>query len=531
MYASLRMSRGVVLRKDAGGKLAAFFSYAGGVIPVMRGAGRALASVLLMALAMIAFAASIILLAGMFGDGFAGIALATAAPVVTKSREANELRAQADTIVAEINDVSKPLTADELKTKTDAVRTLRARAAAIAEFTPDAEIGRQGGERGLTPIKPGEEQERTEFEKFPDLLTRVRREAAKGFRHMGEFLRAMRDPRTMTDKQRAAVQRMTEETRAITGDGSAEVLLPLQQEASIFSVSNQQDGILQRARRYPIAGRTLRIPMLEQTEGTNTLNRPMAGKIANVTFVDEAAPKPQRDPQFTQRLLLAKKVAATTQLGDEILSDDFTGQLPSAVTDAVGVQVMNFLNEQFTIDGATAVSTGGPMGALNAANTALLTVDRDTAGTVKVADVFGMYERLTHGAGCVWFCSRRVLRPLMELTLNGNTLVTWIKDLTGKPQMMLLGYPVIISDLLPTLGTAGDLGLVNPDFYAVGMRQGLTVESSIHEFFSNDITVYRFLSRAAGVPLPTSTYAYKFENGAKVDEHSPFVRLGTVASS
>ncbi len=70
---------------------------------------------------------------------------------------------------------------------------------------------------------------------------------------------------------------------------------------------------------------------------------------------------------------------------------------------------------------------------------------------------------------------------------------------------------MIVTDLLPTLGTEGDVALVNGDFYAMGLRQALTVESSIHYKFVNDITTYRFVARAGGIPLPTSTYAYAID--------------------
>jgi len=83
-----------------------------------------------------------------------------------------------------------------------------------------------------------------------------------------------------------------------------------------------------------------------------------------------------------------------------------------------------------------------------------------------------------------------------------------------------------VTDLLPTLGTEGDVALVNGDFYAMGLRQALTVESSIHFAFSSDVTTYRFVARAGGLPIPTSTYAYKVDgSGNKVDVHSPFVVL------
>ena len=98
--------------------------------------------------------------------------------------------------------------------------------------------------------------------------------------------------------------------------------------------------------------------------------------------------------------------------------------------------------------------------------------------------------------------------------------------------MLLLGLPVIVTDLLPTLGVKGDVALVNGDFYAMGLRQALTVESSIHFAFVNDVTTYRFVARGGGIPLPTSTYAYKVDgSGNKVDPHSPFVVLDVPASS
>ncbi len=117
----------------------------------------------------------------------------------------------------------------------------------------------------------------------------------------------------------------------------------------IFSVSNQQPGLFQYARRYNVPGRSLRIPYLVQDEGTTTLNRPMAGKIANVTIVGEGSTKPTREPTFGQRLLTMYKYAAITQFGDELLGDDFTGELPSEVTTAVGGQIVNKMNEDINL--------------------------------------------------------------------------------------------------------------------------------------------------------------------------------------
>jgi len=448
-------------------------------------------------------------------------------PLVSKNRAANELRQQAHKLRAELADPSLTLSVDEVKARTDAIQSLEMRAQAAAEFTPDAEIDRQGGDAGLTRVDAGA-KDGTDFPDLADRQAEVRSELVKFFPSMGAYFRAaVKGPRN--EKEAAGLRKVETMTRTITGSTSGgEFLLPLTQVPEIFSVSNAQPGIMQYARRYNVPGRSLRIPYLIQDEGTTTLNRPMAGKIANVTIVGEGSTKPEREPQFGQRLLEVFKYAAITEFGDEILGDDFTGELPAEVTTAVGGQILNKMNEDFTIDGT---GSSQPLGAFNSNNGSVIAVNRATVSTFTAADAFAMYERHTVGPNSVWMVSRRVLSKLFALQTTNNTMVTWISNLRDRPQMLLLGLPVIVTDILPTIGTRGDVVLANPDFYAMALRQALTVESSIHVKFVQDITTYRFLARGGGIPLPTSTYAYKTSAGVKVDPHSPFVVLDVVASS
>ncbi len=447
-------------------------------------------------------------------------------PLVSKNRAANELREQAHKLRSELMDPTASFTAEEVEKRTSDIRALEMRAQTAAEFTADAEVARQGGDEGLTRVDVA--SERSDFGSMKSATDEVRSVLVKAFPSMGSYIRAAtRGP--ANEKEAAALRSVDLMTRTITGStNGGEYLLPLQQVPEIFSVANTQPGLFQYARRYNVAGRSLRIPYLLQDEGTSTLNRPMAGKIANVTIVGEGATKPSREPSFGQRILTMYKYAAITEFGDELLGDDFTGELPAEVTAAVGGQVINKINEDITIDGT---GSSQPLGAFNTNNTALLKVARNTASQFKAVDAFAMYERHTHGPNSVWMISRRVLAQLFAMQTTNNTMVTWIPNLRDKPTMTLLGLPVIVSDLLPTLGTEGDVALVNGDFYAMGLRQALTVESSIHYKFVNDITTYRFVARAGGIPLPTSTYAYAIDgSGNKVDEHSPFVVLDDATS-
>ena len=448
-------------------------------------------------------------------------------PLVSKNRAAAALRDQAHKIRHDLVDPSNTYTAEEVERMTAEIRSLEMRAQSAAEFTPDAEVSRQGGDSELVRVDAG--AERTEFAGMVDAMTEVRSAIVQAFPNVGSYIRAAtRGPANPAEA--AALKQVDLMTRTITGStNGGEYLLPLTQVPEIFSVSNQQPGLFQYARRYNVPGRSLRIPYLVQDEGTTVLNRPMAGKIANVTIVGEGSTKPTREPTFGQRLLTMYKYAAITQFGDELLGDDFTGELPSEVTTAVGGQIVNKMNEDITIDGS---GTSEPMGALNDNNTSLIAVNRATSNSFTAPDAFSMYERHTHGPNSVWMISRRVLAKLFALQTTNNTMVTWLANLRDKPQMLLLGLPVIVTDLLPTLGTKGDVALVNGDFYAMGLRQALTVESSIHVAFVQDVTTYRFVARGGGIPLPTSTYAYKVDGaGNKVDPHSPFVVLDVPASS
>lgn len=449
-------------------------------------------------------------------------------PLLSKNRQANELRDQAHKIRHDLMDSTLELTHEQVAKMQDDMRALDMRAQTAAEFTPEAEIERQGGDAGLVRMDVGGKAERHEFRSMTDAQGEVRSLIAKAFPSMGSYIRAAtRGP--SNPREAEALKAVDTFTRTITGaTNGGEFLLPLTQVPDIFSVSNQQPGLFQLARRYSVPGRSLRIPYLVQDEGDVTLNRPMAGKIANVTIVGEGSTKPTREPTFGQRLLTMFKYAAVTQFGDELLGDDFTGELPSEVTTAVGGQIINKLNEDITIDGT---GSSEPLGAFNTNNAALIKVTRATANAFGAVDAFKMYQAHTHGPNSVWMVTRNALASLFALQTTNNTMVTFIANLRDKPQMLLLGLPVIITDLLPALGTEADICLVNPDFYAMGLRQALTVESSIHVAFIQDVTTYRFVARGGGIPLPTSTYAYKVDGaGAKVNPHSPFVALDNLVT-
>lgn len=452
-----------------------------------------------------------------------------------KSRAGGEFRAKAEAIRAELLDETKTFTKDELETKSAQMNAFESRAALVAGFTPDEEIEEQGGTEALVRRAAPENDEGDDGVKdYAAEMDKLAKRVRRTFGGPNGYLLAVakRNNEPLTAPQAAvhkAVQDLFKRSTIVgtTGDVTGgEFLLPLQQVASIFSVENVVAGILDVARRFPVSGRTLRIPYLVQSDVTKT--RPGAG-IAAVTIVAEGGDKPEAEPSFAQRLLTVYKWAAYSEIADETLADDLTGMLASTLQRVVGGQVMNEMNDYFTISGT---GSAQPLGALNDNNAALLKVTRETANAITVGDIFNMYSKHTFtGNNSEWLVNRTAIPALFALKLSGNTLVTWLTDLHSKPQMTLLGIPIRVSDLMSPIGSQSDIALVNGDFYAVAIREQLTVESSIHYKFKNDVTSYRFHARAGGIPIPTGFYAYKSTGSALIAPHSPFVTLDDVVSS
>jgi HK97 family phage major capsid protein len=209
-----------------------------------------------------------------------------------------------------------------------------------------------------------------------------------------------------------------------------------------------------------------------------------------------------------------------------MIEDDMTGELDSTVIQLVGGEIMNQLNFHITISGS---GSSMPTGALYTSQGALIKITRTTQNRIKFADALNMYVAHTHGPNSFWIIGRRAFAELPQFELSTGSGATFIQTLNQDPNnARLLGYPIVISDFLNALGSEGDFGLINPDHYAAAVRKQLTVESSIHYAFVNDITTWRLLARGAGTPIPTAPYAYRSVTSTNVDEHSPFVVLDDV---
>ena len=75
----------------------------------------------------------------------------------------------------------------------------------------------------------------------------------------------------------------------------------------------------------------------------------------------------------------------------------------------------------------------------------------------------------------------------------------------GPTGYQLLGRSVVITGRVSTLSSKGDVILVDPTPYAVGVRQGIAIDKSPHVYFSSDQLAIRGKFLGDGLPLWETT--------------------------
>lgn len=147
------------------------------------------------------------------------------------------------------------------------------------------------------------------------------------------------------------------------------------------------------------------------------------------------------------------------------------------------------------------------------------------AATVVAANVAKMFARVIGVAAAVWLVNQDVLPQLFTMTLGNNTIYFPPSvGFTQAPGGFLLGRPVLISEHCQTLGTAGDIQLVNPrGYYGVRRTGAPEYAESIHLYFDYNVRAFRWVFRLGGQPYLSAAVAPA--KGTATRSH--FVRIET----
>jgi len=271
--------------------------------------------------------------------------------------------------------------------------------------------------------------------------------------------------------------------------------------------------VRQRASIIPMRRRAVRIPVLDQTGGASGTPAWMGGLLGKWT--EEGGTKTETEPLFKQVELVAHKLVLYTEATDELLDDSaipleaFLGNMYRTAID--------WYEERSFLQGTGA---GQPLGVINAGAT--ITVARQAQHVFGLVDLINMLENFM-GSDPVWMITRQGLSNLMQL--NGpaaNPSYVFMPSARDGMPGYLFGYPVIFSEHSMGIGTAGDVLLADWSKYLIGDRQAVTIDSSKHYKFQNDITSWRAVHRVGGQPWLSAPITLA-DGTAQI---SPFVILG-----
>lgn len=325
------------------------------------------------------------------------------------------------------------------------------------------------------------------------------------------------------------------ESSAITGGYT----LPPQFESQLYEVAVEGAIVEKRSKKQPLTARTCIIPALDQTNtsfsavaGQSNL---LAGLVASWTA--EAATRKESEPLFRNIVGTAWELSFYALASNNLLADNAVG-LDALLTQLFGTAI-GWYKEYAYFQGT---GVGQPLGMLNSGCVIKVTgTGGANSSTLYYADLANMIGHVywpTRNDKLCWVVHPTGIAKILQLNDNsagsnsGRLLFQpynqgaqeAIPESDG-PQSIgrLLGYPCLVSEKVPALGSDGWLGLYDMSQYCTFERLDIEIAVSPHVEFLNNQMAWRILARCDGQPLLNKAITYA-DAGAS-STASPFVIL------
>lgn len=232
-------------------------------------------------------------------------------------------------------------------------------------------------------------------------------------------------------------------------------------------------------------------------------------------------------PKFRQIDLKLSKLTGLCYATEELLEDAAALQ---SIIDEGFAEEFGFKFDDAIINGNGA---GMPKGILSSG--ALVTVAKETgqaAATIVYENVVKMWARMYSKSrlNAAWYINQDIEPQLhaMSLVIGTGGVPVYLPPggLSASPYGQLFGRPVVPIEQCATLGTVGDILLLDLKQYAWATKSGGTkADVSMHVKFLTDEMTYRFIMRADGQTVWNSALTpFKGSNTL-----SPYVALATRA--
>ncbi len=381
-----------------------------------------------------------------------------------------------------------------------------------------------------------EEKERKEKEKASkSVVTRVHERSVDapmwGYGSVGEFALGVKgcgtNPLAWDPRLRAA----QEHVKAASGmnefqDSEGALLIPDEMSMTIRERVYAENNLITRTESGTTSGNSMSYLMSSET------SRATGSRWGGFRgyWLDEAGQKQESKPTFDKMTLKLKKNAILCYVTDELL-DDAAVALGPYLTNGAGREI-NFMVSDAIINGT---GQNQPLGIL--LGPCLVSVGKETnqaARTIVSENVIKMYARMWSGSigNSVWLTNQNTFSELVTMVMSvgsgGVPLYMPPGGLSVAPFGTIFGRPVIPTEWNPTLGTVGDLMLVDLSQYLTLTKGAIQAAMSIHLRFDYDETAFRFVFRVDGMPAWKASLT-PYKDSSSTQPVSPFVALDTRA--
>jgi HK97 family phage major capsid protein len=317
-----------------------------------------------------------------------------------------------------------------------------------------------------------------------------------GFRSFGEFAAAVRSGciQGNTPDVRLLNVATTFGSEGTGADGG--FLVPPEFAREIMVKVQAEENLLTRAASLQTGSNNLTIPKDETTPwqssgGVQVYWEGEAGQITPSKGVFETS---------TIRLV---KLTALVPVSDELLED------------AVGME--SWLRAKAPAKMAAKINTGfvrgtgvgQPLGMLNSPS--LISVGKETsqpADTVFFANINKMWARMyaPWRRNAVWLINQDIEPQLDAMAFDpgaSSKVPVYLPPggVSTSPYASLKGRPVVPLEACSTLGDQGDIILVDMNqYWGITKAGGIRTDTSIHLYFDQALTTFRFIFRLNGMP-------------------------------
>jgi len=302
-------------------------------------------------------------------------------------------------------------------------------------------------------------------------------------------------------------------------------LTPAEFSKNMLEKGFENSNFINKCTKIPMAINQIGIPFQKDFDHTSYLHGAMMAY-----WLDEKAAKQATKPKFGKVTLRLNKLVVLVFSTDELLEDSIISMEP--LLQGKSADVIAWKIDQALMRGTGA---GQPQGILNAA--CRITVPKEAgqpAATIVYNNITKMYSRMYPQClpKSVFVANLNIFPQIASMSLpvgtGGSAAYLPANGLSGKPYDTLMGKPILWTEHASTLGTVGDILLVDWSQYLVGLKSGrgagIQYATSIHLKFDYDQTAFRFVMRLDGQPWwPT------FFTPHHGSTQSPIVELATRA--